>query len=282
MVAAMRLLGRRRRARERERERVRAFWAAREQAERDREARAAAWRAAAPVTPDRVRLEYEARRAALAPELAERARPAAAWTLRRGEPRVDSSHVGGAPAMYPGEPWPADPGTMRFWAQVNLAELAPYAAAYRVRMPADGLLQLFAGDQGGELARHLPAAEMAALELRREIPLGSEWGDEEDGRRREATTLLIDLHPEAVVGIPDAIELQGDATVSEDLRGYCFGPFPWSRPGDAAALTCLATCNSQSELGLAYSDEGMLWASLPTADLAAGDFRRLRCQGESS
>jgi hypothetical protein len=114
MVAAMRLLGRRRRARERERERVRAFWAAREQAERDREARAAAWRAAAPVTPDRVRLEYEARRAALAPELAERARPAAAWTLRRGEPRVDSSHVGGA--AY------SDEGML--WASLPTADLA--------------------------------------------------------------------------------------------------------------------------------------------------------------
>ena len=39
----------------------------------------------------------------------------------------------------------------------------------------------------------------AGLERRREIPLGSDWFDEEEGRRIEATSLLIELLPEASV-----------------------------------------------------------------------------------
>jgi hypothetical protein len=55
-----------------------------------------------------------------------------------------------------------------------------------------------------------------------------------------------------------------------------------SRPEDADALTFLAVCNSNADLGLRYSDEGLEWATVPTAELAAGDFTRLHCEGEST
>jgi hypothetical protein len=267
-----------------------AYFAAKAESERARVARAAAWRAEGPVTPERVRREFEARRDALHPELVPHVRPVAAWVLRAGEPRVDSSHMGGAPALHPDEPWPEPDYPMRFWAQLNLADLVPFAAAFGIAMPPDGLVQLFAGDSGGELARYVPADELASFELRRDIPLGSDWLDEDEGRRIEATSLLIDLHPEALVGGEDAVQaiwpdLQGpqrDCFGTQDLPGYCFGWWPMHRPDDAEAATFLAAANSNDDLGLAYSDSGMLWAQLPTPDLAAGDFSRLRCDGESS
>jgi hypothetical protein len=280
-----------RRRREREaRERRDAYFAARAELERARVARAAAWRAEGPATPERVRRELAARREALHPELVPHVRPAAAWVLREGEPRVDSSHMGGAPAMHPDEPWPEPEHPMRFWAQVNLADLAPFASAFDIDMPRDGLLQLFAGDGGGELARYVPAAELAGFVLRRDIPLGSDWAEEDEGRRIEATSLLIDLHPEALVGGDDAAEaiwpdLHGPQRACfgpQDLPGYCFGWWPMQRPDDAGDATLLAVCNSNQDLGLMFSDMGLLWAQLPTADLAAGDFSRLRCAGESS
>jgi hypothetical protein len=264
------------------RARLDASTAASEELKRDSAERTRAWRAAEPA-PERIREEYEARRARLAPEVAARARPVAAWELRPGEPRVDSSHMGGAPALYPGEPWPEPDYVMRFWAQVNLADLAPFAAAYRIAMPADGLLQLFAADEGGELARYLPAADLPGLELRRDIPRGSDWSDDEEGRRIEATSRLIGFYPEALVAPSDAVADVDEVYLhSGDVPGHCFGPWPFTPPEDADALTFLAVCDSNTDLGLAYSDMGFLWACLPTADLAAGDFSRLRCEGESS
>jgi hypothetical protein len=261
------MFGRRRRRRDGQ-ERVRAHFAARAERQRRLGERAAAWRAGGEVTPERVVAEYEARLAALDPDIAELARPVAAWVLREGEPGVHSSHMGGAPALDPDEPWPEPGYPMRFWAQLNLAELAPFADAFGIAMPRDGLLQLFAGEGGGELARHLPAGER--LELRRDIP--------------EATSLLIDLVPEALVGgddmasviYPDLHGPQRECTIGDDLSGYSFGWWPMSRPDEP--VTFLAVCNSSPELGLRYSDEGFLWATVPTA----GDIALLRCEGEST
>jgi Domain of unknown function (DUF1963) len=280
-----------RRKREREaRERVAAHFEARAERTRRRAARAATWRSEGSVTPERVLREYEARRDDLDPDIAALARPVAAWVLRAGEPRVDSSHMGGAPALHPDEPWPEPDNTMRFWAQLNLADLAPFGSAYGIAMPSDGLLQLFAADSGGELARYVPAAELGQLELRRDIPRGTDWFDDELGRQIEATSLLIDLHPEALVGgerevdvlYPDLHGPRRECSTSDDLPGYCFGWWPFSRPDDPDALTYLAVCNSNRDLGLAFSDSGFLWTTIPTADLAAGDFTRLECEGESS
>lgn len=281
------MFGRRRRRREGQ-ERVRAHFAARAERQRLLGERAGAWRAGGEVTPERVIAEYEARLATLDADIAEIARPVAAWVLREGEPRLDSSHMGGAPTLDPDEPWPERDYPMRFWAQLNLAELAPFADAFGIAVPRDGLLQLFAGEGGGELARHLPAGE--GLELRRDIPLGGEWPDEEEGRRIEATSLLIDLVPEALVGGDDMVAViypdlhgpQRECTVGDDLSGYSFGWWPMSRPEAPDALTFLAVCNSNPELGLRYSDEGFLWATVPTAELAAGDFTHLHCEGEST
>ena len=165
--------GKRRRRRE-ARERVVAHFAARAERQRRLAARTAAWRAEAPITPERVQREYESRREALDADVAALARPVAAWVLRAGEPRVDSCHMGGAPALYPDEPWPEPDYPMRFWAQLNLADLAPFASAFGIAIPPDGLLQLFAADSGGELARYVPAADLERLELRRDIPRGSD------------------------------------------------------------------------------------------------------------
>jgi hypothetical protein len=274
----MPLFGRRKRERE-ARERVAAFWAARAEETRLRGVRSAEWRAEGPVTPERIRAEYEARRAALPGEVAGLARPTAARVLRDGEPRVDSSHMGGAPALFPEEPWPEPDHPMRFWAQVNLADLALFAEAFGVDMPGGGLLQIFAGDGGGQFVRHVPAADLARMELRRDIPRGSDWFDDEEGARIEATSLLIELFPEAVVG--DKSSPPPPTPTPDDLPGYCLGWGPYFAEDDPD-VTFLAVCNSNRDLGLAYSDEGVLWATVPTADLAAGDFSRLRCEGESS
>ena len=210
------------------RARLDASVAASAELKRDSAERRRAWRAADP-TPERIREEYEARRARLAPEVAARAGPVAAWELRPGEPRVDSSRVGGAPARY------------------------------------------------------LPAADVTRLELRRDIPRGSDWSDDEEGRRIEATSLLIDLYPQALVAPSHRVADVDEVHLhSADVPGHSFGPWPFTPPEDADALTFLAVCDSNMELGLAYSDMGFLWACLPTADLAAGDFGRLRCEGESS
>jgi hypothetical protein len=274
----MALFGRRKRERE-ARDRVAAFWAARAEETRRRGERSTAWRAAGPVTPERVRAEYEARRDALPGEVAALARPAAAWVLREGETCVDSSHMGGAPALFPDEPWPEPDHVMRFWAQVNLADLAPFAEAYGIAMPSGGLLQIFAGDGGGELARYVPAADVARMELRRDIPRGSDWFDDEEGARIEATSLRIELLPEAVVG--GHASPPPPTPTPDDLPGHCLGWGPYFAEDDPD-VTFIAVCNSNRDLGLAYSDEGVLWATVPTADLAAGDFSRLHCEGESS
>jgi hypothetical protein len=50
---------------------------------------------------------------------------------------------------------------MRFWAQLNFADLAPYALAFGIAMPSAGLLQKFGGDEGGELARYVPARTLS-------------------------------------------------------------------------------------------------------------------------
>lgn len=283
------MFGKRRRRRE-AREQVRAHFAAQAERQRLLGERAAAWRAGGEVTLERVATEYQARLAALDPDIAAIAQPVAAWVLRPGEPDVRSSHMGGAPALYQDEPWPELNYPMRFWAQLNLADLAPFAAAFGIALPRDGLLQLFAGEGGGELARYIAADDLGRLERRHEIPLGGEWADEEEGRRIEAISLLIDLVPEALVGGDDVVDViypdlhgpQRECTVGDDLAGYSFGWWPMSRPEDPDALTFLAVCNSNADLGLRYSDEGFLWATVPTAELAAGDFTHLRCEGESS
>jgi hypothetical protein len=41
-------------------------------------------------------------------------------------------------------------------------------------------------------------------------------------------------------------------------------------------------CDSHDDLGLRFSDMGYLWAVVPTAELATGDFTHLLCDGESS
>jgi Domain of unknown function (DUF1963) len=263
------------------REEIAAHTAATALRDEARARRAEAWRTAE-LTPERIRAEYDAQVAELAPDVREWARPVAAWVLGAGTPRADSSHMGGAPALYPDEDWPADDGwVMRFWAQINLAELAPYAAAYGIAMPADGLLQLFAHEEGGELARVIPAADLGRLELRREIPITSLWEDTEETREIFQATRTIDFLPEALIPWQEVPRLV-DATSSEHLPGYCFGWWPFSEPDDADGLTFLAVCNSNRDLGLAFSDEGFLWVTVPTSDLAAGDFSRLHVDGESS
>jgi hypothetical protein len=165
------MFGKRRRRREAQ-EQVRAHFAARAERQRLLGERAAAWRAGGEVTPERVAAEYQARLAALDPDIAAIARPVAAWVLRPGEPDVNSSQMGGAPALYPDEPWPEP--------------------------------------------------------------------------------------------------------------GYRFGWWRMSGPEDPDALTVLAVCNSNADLGLRYSDEGLEWATVPTAEFAAGDFTHLHCEGEST
>jgi hypothetical protein len=278
-------------------------WARRKaELRRERDERAHAWRAAE-LTAERIRAEYEARKNLLDEPLRPWARPIAAWSLRDGEPSVTSSYMGGRPALYPGEEWPGgadDP--MRFWAQVNLAELAPYAQAYGIALPSTGLVQLFAGEEGGEQARYIPPGDLERLELRGEIPIGPLWEGADEAERYHRRTKLIDLYPEALVPWQEAGDLLPDdgyetSTTSEILPGYSFGWWPFSswsledglsdwpqarpkpRPED---WVFLAVCDSNNELGLAFSDAGFLWAMAPADDLAAGSFEQLRCDGESS
>jgi Domain of unknown function (DUF1963) len=278
-------------------------WARRKaELRRRRDARAAAWRVAE-LTVERIQAEYDERTALLDEPLRPFARPIAAWSLRDGEPRVTSSHMGGRPALYPAEEWPGgadDP--MRFWAQLNLAELAPYAQAFGTELPSSGLVQLFAGDEGGEYARYIPASDHDRLELRGEIPISHLWTGSDDAERIHRRSQLIDLYPEALVPWQEAGDLLPDdgyetCTTSEVLPGYSFGWWPFSswsledgvfgwpetrprpRPED---WVFLAVCDSNDDLGLAYSDAGFLWAMAPSDDLAAGSFEQLRCDGESS
>jgi hypothetical protein len=295
-------------ARANEANRVRAEQRAVERRERER--RAGAWRAAGPPTPEAIAAEYDARRALLDERLQPWARPVAAWTLRDGSPRVASSHMGGRPALYPGEEWPGgEDDPMRFWAQVNLAELAPYARAFGVAMAPDGLVQLFSRDEGGELARCIPAAELARLELRERIPIGHLWANADDAEEVHRRSQLIGLHPEALVpwdetsriiyrdDAGDRLDTPLPCTTSDDLPGYSFGWWPFSSWGLKEGLcdwppdrprpapeewVFLAVCDSNNDLGLLFSDAGFLWAMVPAADLAAGDFSQLRCAGESS
>jgi Domain of unknown function (DUF1963) len=281
------IFGRRRRARE---ELARAVWAAREEAARARDAVADQWLDLGASSPEAIRAHYDARLDTLDDELRPWGRPIAAWALRDGDPAPDGSFVGGAPGLDPTEDWPGvdgDPG--RFWAQLNLADLAPYAAAYRIAMPAHGLLQLFLTDGGYEIARHIPVDALAGLELRRDIPVGQEWDDVADAEPYLRHTQRIALYPEALVPwqecshimFREGVDAQLECTTSEELPGYSFGWWPFSRP-ESGEWTFLAVCASRPEMALSYSDEGFLWASVPTAELAAGDFSHLTAEGESS
>jgi hypothetical protein len=275
----------------------------RDERRRERERRAEAWRATE-LTIERIRAEYEARKDLLDEALEPWARPIAAWALRDGEPRVTSSHMGGRPALYPDEEWPGGAGDpMRFWAQVNLADLASFAQAFAVALPSSGLLQLFAGEEGGEYARYIPATDLDRLELRSEIPIGPLWTGVEDAATIHRRSRLIELYPEALVPWQEAGHLVPEddgpvtCTTSGDLPGYSFGWWPFSSWSLTDGLygwpearpkpppedwVFLAVCDSNRELGLAYSDEGFLWAMAPRDDLAAGRFEQLRCDGESS
>ena len=126
----------------------------RDELRREREQRAHLWRAAE-LSVERIHAEYQSRRALLDEQLMPLARPIAAWSLRDGQEQVTSSHVGGRPALYPDEPWPGeqDEFPMRFWAQLNFADLAPYAQAFGIAMPSAGLVEMLGRDEGGERAR---------------------------------------------------------------------------------------------------------------------------------
>jgi Domain of unknown function (DUF1963) len=279
----------------------------RDELRREREQRAQLWRAAE-LSVERIHAEYQSRKALLDERLMPSARPIAAWSLRDGEEQVTSSHMGGRPALYPHEPWPGEEEQfpMRFWAQVNFADLAPYAQAFGIAMPSAGLLQMFGGDEGGELARYVPAADVERLELRGRIPINPYWATVDDAERLHRRSLLIDLYPEALVPWDEIGHLVGELedpdfrpayTTSEDVPGYSFGWWPFSswslkdglygwpetrpkpRPED---WVFLAVCESNDDLALVFSDSGFLWATVPAADLAAGDFTQLRCDGESS
>jgi hypothetical protein len=262
--------------------------------------RAAAWRREGDASPARIRSAYESRRDALGPDLRPWARPIAGWSLRAGPATVAGSFMGGRPAMFPDEGWPDAGDPMKFWAQINLADLAPYAQAYDIAMPADGLVQLFAAESGGELARYLPASDFPRLELRTEIPLPPDWEDDDESQRIFHTSLLVDLYPEALVPWEETSAIRGDdgerleCVTSSDLPGYSFGWWPFSDDGlrevrtnwpdapEPTLWTFLAVCDSHDDVGLRFSDSGFLWAVIPTADLATGEFTHLLCDGESS
>jgi hypothetical protein len=168
------------------------------------------------------------------------------------------------------------------WRREADASPARIRSAYDIVMPSGGLVQLFAAESGGELARYVPASELPRLELRSEIPLPPDWEDDEESRETFRTSLLVDLYPDAMV------------PGTGDLPGYSFGWWPFSDYGlrevksswpgapDPALWTFLAVCDSHDELGLRFSDMGYLWAVIPTAELATGDFTHLLCDGESS
>src|SRR4051812_18545821 len=194
----MRIFDRRRRARE---ELARAAWEAREESARARDALAETWLALESTSPEAIRTRYASRLDELDDELRPWGRPIAAWALRPDGGRApDGSFMGGSPALRPTEPWPGgeeDPG--RFWVQLNLAHLAPFAAAFRVAMPPDGLLQLFFTDGGRAIARRIPASELDQLELRRDIPVGPEWDDPGLAGVYVRRSWRIALYPEALV-----------------------------------------------------------------------------------
>jgi hypothetical protein len=263
--------------------------------------RAAAWQRTGDVSPARIRSAYESRRDALGADLRPSARPIAGWSLRAGSATVAGSFMGGRPAMYADEEWPVAGDPMKFWAQLNLADLAPYARAYDIVMPADGLVQLFAAESGGELARYLPASDLPRLELRTEIPIPPDWEEDDESRRIIHTSLLVDLYPEALVpwAATSAMRRGDDGerlecAPSGDLPGYSFRLVAvlrlrparigtrWPDAPEPALWTFLAVCDSHADLGLRFSDMGYLWAVIPTAELAAADFTHLLCDGESS
>jgi hypothetical protein len=229
-------------------------------------------------TTDELRAAWEATRDALDPADRPHARPIAAWDLHAAPPTPTSSHMGGAPGLVPGEPWPESQGKpMRFWAQLNLADLAPYAEAFGIAMPvASGLVQLFAAEEGGELARHIAADRLDTLELREDIP-GTDY-----------TFGPVLQHSLAITLRPGA-QLPGRG---ECLAGYSFGWWPLSRQGLTWAArrsgvaeedwTFLAVAASNAALQLSFSDEGFLWATLPRTALAGGRLEELHAAGESS
>jgi hypothetical protein len=276
----MRIFGGRRRARE---ELARAAREARAQAERERDSLADAWLALELATPDAIRARYAERLDELDDELRPWGRGVAAWALRAdGDPAPDGSFLGGAPGLRPDEPWPGLAGDpARFCVQLNLAALAPFAVAYRVDMPGNGLVQLFRTDGGHEIARHVPASDLGDLELRTEIPAGA------DERVRRSRRIV--LYPEALVPwqecshivFRDGVDAPLPCTTSEELPGYSLGWWPFSRP-DLGEWTFLAVCASRRELALGSGDEGFLWAAIPTRELAAGDFTGLTAASESA
>jgi hypothetical protein len=204
----------------------------RDEQRRERDRRADVWRAAGEPSAERIQAEYERLKDVLDERLRPWARPIAAWTLTDGEPRVASSHMGGRPAMYPDEAWPGgDSDPMRFWAQVNLADLAPYAQAFDVAMPSAGLLQLFAADEGGELARYIPATDLERLQLRERIPIGHLWADVEDAKQMHRRSLLIGLYPKR--SCPGKRSATSCPTTSRPLR--CPTRRPMICPGTASA-----------------------------------------------
>jgi hypothetical protein len=285
----MRIFGFTRRRRDRE-ELARAVWEAREEAARARDALAETWLALGSSSPEAIRARYASRLGELDDELRPWGRPIAAWALRPdGERAPDGSFMGGSPGLRPAEPWPGaegDPG--RFWVQLNLAHLAPFAAAFRVAMPADGLLQLFLTDGGRGIARHIPASELGTLELRHEIPLGPEWDDPAVAGMYVRRSWRIALYPEALVPrqecshivFRDGVDAPLPCTTADELPGYSFGWWPCSPPR-SGEWTFLAVCASRRDLALSYSDEGFVWAAAPTRELAAGDFTSLTAEGES-
>lgn len=283
----MRIFGRRRKARE---ELARAVWEVREEAARARDALADTWFELGSSSPEAIRARYASRLDELDDELRPWGRPIAAWALRpEGDRATDGSFMGGSPALRPAEPWPGgedDPG--RFWVQLNLAHLAPFAAAFRVAMPADGLLQLFLTVSGRGIARHVPPSELGGLELRREIPVGPEWDDPAIGGVYVRRSWRIALYPEALVPwqecghimFRDGVHAPLPCTTSDDVPGYSFGWWPFAQPR-SGEWTLLAVCASRRDLALSYADEGFLWAAVPTHELAAADFANLTAEGES-
>jgi len=108
--------------------------------------------------------------------------------------------MGGRPALHPGEDWPCVDGEpLRFWAQVNLADLAPFAKAFGIPMPTTGLVQLFAGEEGWEEARYIPGGDLTALELSGEAPITHLWDRTAEVEEMFQRSALIELHPDALI-----------------------------------------------------------------------------------
>jgi hypothetical protein len=183
---------------------------------------------------------------------------------------------------------------MRFWAQINLADLAPFARAYEIAMPPAGIVQLWAEYEGDQMARYLQPESLDRLETRREVPQHLYWDESPEVRGMLHTSMLIDLYPEALVrnDHPGALD---EGTTPGIVPGYSFGwwsfdpyslevhkQYEWSDAPDPPGWTFLAVCSSRRDLGLIWGDVGDLWTAVPTNELARGDFSHLHCDGDSS